>query len=101
MTLTAPAAETAPTSSPGTPTARSSWPSLSKSPTARAAEEVVLADPALEVVLVPESVADRGQAGGRAVDDVDGPGVGDGADVLAGDADGQVVEAVVVEVAGG
>src|SRR3954471_3670666 len=49
-------------------------------------------------VLVPDLVARGAQAGGRAVDDVDGPGVDDGADVLARDADGQVVEAVVIEV---
>src|SRR4051794_17493199 len=50
-------------------------------------------------VLVPDLVARGVQAGGvEAVDDVDGPGVVDGADVLARDADGQVVAAVAIEV---
>ena len=52
-------------------------------------------------VLVPELVARGGEAARRPVEHVDRAGVRRRPDVLAGHADRQVVEAVVVEVAGG
>ena len=48
-----------------------------------------------------ELVTGSGQSGPRAVEDIGGAGIRDGADVLYGHSDGEVVEAVVIKVAAG
>src|SRR4029450_13138345 len=53
------------------------------------------------VVALEQRAHAAGQPAGRAVHGADGTGVGHGADVLAGDADGQVVEVVPVVEPGG
>ena len=52
-------------------------------------------------VLVPELIAGRGKAGGRTQKEIDRTGTGDRTDILCGNADRQVVEAVIVEIGGG
>ena len=49
---------------------------------------------------MPELVAGRGEAGRRALDDVDRARAGQRPEILEGHAGGEVVEAIIVEVAG-
>src|SRR4029453_18311505 len=61
----------------------------------------LLGDVPEPVVALEQRAAGSGQPAGRAVHGADRAGVDHGADVLAGDADGQVVEVVAVVEAGG
>ena len=101
-TFAAPALVMSPTASPGTPATRSSNLSSSKLPAAREDPERVAGFGGAYdrgTVLMPELAAGAGQPGGRTEQHVGGAGIGDRADVFAGHAHGQVVEAVIIEVA--
>ena len=93
--MTAPASATFPTFSNGTPIARSAWLVPAMLAAASADPNRSLASSGAEdgAALGQELVVGDRQAAGRAVEDVDGAGVGDVSDVLQRHPDRQISEA--------